>query len=85
MKNIFKKSKAINPDQSAMTSEDFAQLDQLLSKLHTYLGSRYCIVPGFVHDGYHIGLYNSKGDHTESFISYSLQDTAKKALNRKDP
>jgi len=45
-----------------MTTEDFKHLEELLGKMKVHLGHRFCIVPNAVHDGYHVAIYDDKGD-----------------------
>jgi hypothetical protein len=42
-----------------MTTEEYKELEDLLGKLQTEVRGKICIIPGHIHDGYHIGLYSS--------------------------
>ena len=44
-----------------MTQEEYKTLEHLLEKLQIEFGKRYVmqISPGFLNDGYHIGLYDA--------------------------
>jgi hypothetical protein len=69
-----------------MTPEEYTQLETLLGKLQIELGHRICILPGHVHDGYHIGIYSensgakrkeASGPTIESVVN-QLKETIKK-------
>lgn len=42
-----------------MTEEEYKQLEHLLDKLQQNIRGKICIIPGYIHDGYHIGVYSS--------------------------
>jgi hypothetical protein len=41
-----------------MTNEEYKQLESLLGKLEMEVGEKICIIPNYIHDGYHIGVYS---------------------------
>lgn len=60
-----------------MTDKEFYELESLLGKLRTYLQHRYAIIPGYIHDGYNIGIYDVKtGLIKDQSTAYSLQKAA---------
>jgi hypothetical protein len=42
-----------------MTKEDYRLLELLLGKLGIEIGM-FCIIPGYLHDGYNIGIFNGQ-------------------------
>jgi hypothetical protein len=77
-----KNDNKISIEPIKMTSEEFKQLETLLAKLANHLGHRYCILPAQVHDGYHIGVYDKKGDIIVSETWMSIETTVEKVLNK---
>lgn len=67
-----------------MTSLEYKQLEELLAKLQLEIGGKkYCIIPGHIHDGYHIGIYSSNsGDVLKTADAATIED-AVKALKEK--
>ena len=41
-----------------MTEEEYKQLEKLLDKLQQDIKGKICIIPGYIYDGYHIGVYS---------------------------
>ena len=59
-----------------MSKEEYMQLELLLGKLEIELGNKICIIPSYVHDGYHINLYCAKtGLSLNSATSHSIEST----------
>lgn len=61
-----------------MTSWEYKQLEYLLAKLHEEVGHPFCIIPHYLHDGYHIGLYDSKGENITAASGPTIRDTVEK-------
>lgn len=60
-----------------MTSEDFKQLESLLGKLRGHLDARYCIIPGAVHDGPHLAVYDDEGRIAYQTTAMDLETAVK--------
>lgn len=59
-----------------MTKEDYRLLEFLLGKLETEIGNKICIIPGYIQDGYHIGVYSSKtGEPITSATGPTIEST----------
>lgn len=71
-----------------MTQEEYKTLENLLDKLQGELGDAYIlqIRPGFLIDGYHIGLYNCGFGGTGKLIKqqggYSIESVVKKLTSK---
>lgn len=62
-----------------MTSLEYKQLEFLLAKLHQEVGGKFCIIPSYIHDGYHIGVYSDKtGEPVMSATDHSIEATVEK-------
>lgn len=62
-----------------MSNEEYKQLEILLGKLTEELGSKYCIIPNYIHDGYCISIYSSNcGLPLKTETSYSIESTVNK-------
>ena len=63
-----------------MTSLEYNQLEHLLAKLQQEIGgNKFCIIPHYMHDGYHIGVYSSKtGEPITSATGHSIESTVEK-------
>ena len=61
-----------------MTSKEYARLEALLGKLTLKLGgAKVLIVNGYIQDGYHIGVYNSRGDCIKEGTHATIESTVK--------
>jgi hypothetical protein len=68
-----------------MKDNQYKQLEKLLGKLGQKLPfARYCILHGHLQDGYHIAVYNHKGDLHEQNASYDIKTTVEKFKDDKD-
>jgi len=57
-----------------MTTEDYKQLEKLLAKLGTEIGShRFCIIKGAIGENFQIASYNNEGDMIHNKISYDIE------------
>jgi hypothetical protein len=67
-------------DKQPMTSLEYKQLEHLLAKLQQEIGgNKFCIIPHYLHDGYHIGVYSSKsGEPITSATGHSIESTVEK-------
>lgn len=64
-----------------MTTEDYKQLESLLSKLNIEIGAdkRLCILPNYVHDGYCMGVYNYSTGHLEDeYVGATIESIVRK-------
>lgn len=62
-----------------MTEADYRLLELLLAKLEMQIGSKICIIPGYIQDGYHIGVYDRKtGEATISATGATIKETVDK-------
>lgn len=67
-----------------MTSLEYKQLEELLAKLQLEIGGwKYCIIPGHIHDGYHIGVYSSIGGKQVKTSDAATIEDAVKLLKEK--
>jgi len=69
-----------------MTSLEYKQLEHLLAKLQAEIGgNKFCIIPHYLHDGYHIGVYSSKtGAPITSATDYSIEATVEKLKQQRN-
>jgi hypothetical protein len=64
---------------TGMTPWEYKQLEYLLTKLHEEVGHAFCIIPNYLHDGYHIGIYSSEsGEPITSATGPTIQETVEK-------
>lgn len=62
-----------------MTEADYRLLELLLSKLGTHIGNKICIIPGYIQDGYHIGVYkNGTGEPVTSASGATIKEVVEK-------
>lgn len=63
-----------------MTPWEYKQLEHLLAKLQGEIGgNKFCIIPYYLHDGYHIGVYSSKsGEPITSATGPTIELTVEK-------
>jgi len=59
-----------------MKNGDYKQLEELLGKLGSHLGSKFCIIPNYIHEGVHIATYNDAGELKDQIISATIKDGA---------
>lgn len=65
--------------QNEMTETDYRLLELLLGKLETQIGPKICIIPGYIQDGYYIGVYDSKtGKPNKSASGPTIKETIDK-------
>jgi|ERR1044072_1908465 hypothetical protein len=68
------KAMSNEPTIEQMTKEDYRQFELLLGKLQTEIGNKICIIPGYIQDGYHVGVYSSKsGEPITSATGYNIE------------
>ncbi len=62
-----------------MTKYEYKLLEELLAKLQLEIGgNKFCIIPGHIHDGYHIGVYDSgTGRQIKSADGPTIEETVK--------
>jgi len=59
-----------------MTTEEYQLLESLLSRLAAEIGGKVCVIPGYIQDGYHIGVYSSlTGLPLKSATGATIEDT----------
>jgi hypothetical protein len=61
-----------------MDSNDYLKLEELLGKLRTEVGKKYCIIPDYVQDGFCIATYDSQGDIIDHYSSYDIETVVEK-------
>ena len=64
-----------------MTTEDYKELESLLSLLNIEIGvdKRLVILPNYVHDGYCIGVYNQSTGHLEDeYVGATIESIVRK-------
>lgn len=62
-----------------MTDADYRLLELLLGKLGTLIGNKICILPGYIQDGYHIGVYKSEtGEPITSATGATIKEVVEK-------
>lgn len=68
-----------------MTPEEYKQLEDLLSKLRSVLGERYCIIPEAANDGVSIALYDRDGEVMSDFTTTgpTIQKTIEHVVAKK--
>lgn len=49
-----------------MNDKDYLKLEQLLSELRRELKHRYCIIPDYIGEGVHIGIYDDNNGHLKN-------------------
>jgi hypothetical protein len=77
----FKTSASITvANTTHMTPLEYKQLEHLLAKLQEDIGgNNFCIIPHYIHDGYHIGIYSTKtGEPITSATGPSIEETVEK-------
>jgi hypothetical protein len=67
-----------------MKDEELKQLEDLLGKLESVLKRHFCIIPGYVQDGYYIGLYDTNGDNYVSVSGPELKGVIDQAIQKRD-
>ena len=56
-----------------MKTKDYKELTKLLDKLGTEIRAhRYCIIPRYLHEGCHIGVYDEKGNLLKSVTAIDI-------------
>lgn len=63
-----------------MTPEEYKQLEHLLNKLNNEIGptNKIAIIPNYVHDGYCMGVYNSRGHLTDEYVCATIESCVRK-------
>lgn len=61
-----------------MKEFEYKQLEHLLGKLRSEIGTDFGIVPNYVQDGYLIWTYDSKGDLNKKVSSYDIESCLNK-------
>lgn len=63
-----------------MSDEEYKQLETLLGKLQLEIGGdKFFILPGYVHDGYHMSVFNGL---TGQQIKQATGPTIKETVNK---
>lgn len=58
-----------------MTDEDYKQLERLLGLLANEVKGKICVIPHYLHDGFHVGLFNNKtGEPIVSATAATLKE-----------
>jgi len=68
---------------NGMTTQDFKQLEALLSKLKTHIGKRYMIIPEYLQDGVHITTYTDQGALDLEVTHATIEMAANEILRQK--
>ena len=63
-----------------MTPEEYKQLEQLLNKLNNEIGptNKVLIIANYVHEGYCMGIYNSRGELTNEYVCATIESCVRK-------
>lgn len=65
-----------------MKTKEYEDLAKLLDKLGAEMKAiRYCIIPRYIHEGCHIGIYNEKGDLIKSATAVDIPEAVKQLNN----
>ena len=67
-------------NKTPMTSLEYKQIEHLLAKLQEEIGgNKICIIPYYINDGYHIGVFSSKtGEPIMSATGPTIESTVEK-------
>lgn len=61
-----------------MKTEEYKELTELLCKLGREIKAhRFCIIPQYLHEGCHIGIYNAEGDCIKSISAIDIPEAVK--------
>lgn len=70
----------------SMSKEDYRLLELLLGKLEMEIGNMICIIPGYIQDGYHIGVYDRKsGEPHTGATGPSIESVVEKLKQQSTP
>lgn len=64
-----------------MGKEEIKQLETLLEKLHSEIG-QFCVIPGYLHDGFYLATYNNDGTLKHKTQGATLEDAINE-INKK--
>lgn len=67
-----------------MTEEKFKQLESLLNELRAHIGYPYCVIPGYLQDGPHIGIYLNN-ELVAQAVNKDLQTSVENAMIKLEP
>jgi hypothetical protein len=79
--NIFKMDGKDIKTISGMTPEKFRQLEILMSELCVHLKHRCCVIPNYLDDGFHVGIYSRNGDIKGGSTAPTLEQACDKLLS----
>jgi hypothetical protein len=66
-----------------MSETEYKKLTELLDKLGKELkAGRFCIIPRYVHEGCHIGIYDVNGNLDKAITAINIEEAVKQ-LNQK--
>ena len=61
-----------------MNKAEYKKLIELLDKLGSEIKAhRFCIIPRYLHEGCHIGIYNAKGDQMKAITAIDIPEAVK--------
>jgi len=61
-----------------MKQSEYKKLTELLDKLGTEIKAhRFCIIPRYLHEGCHIGIYNANGDQVKAVTAIDISEAVK--------
>jgi hypothetical protein len=85
---VFKAATALAAkNKPTMTSWEYKQLEHLLAKLQQEIGGNtFGIIPHYLHDGYHIGIYSSEtGEPITAATGPTIESTVEKIKEQSNP
>ena len=65
-----------------MTKEQYQLLEFLLGELRSEIGHSFCIIPGYLQDGPHIGAYGDDGNIIAQDIGPDIETTTERLKHR---
>lgn len=61
-----------------MKDSEYKKLTKLLDKLGSDINAhRFCIIPRYLHEGCHIGVYNKKGDLLKAVTAVDIPEAVR--------
>lgn len=64
--------------EKSMTADEYKELERLLAKVFGSLGNRrFCIIPGYCHDGVHMAVYDTHGIISDQGVYIDIESAVK--------
>jgi hypothetical protein len=61
-----------------MNKNEYEKLTELLDKLGKELkATRFCIIPRYIHEGCHIGIYDADGNLDKAVTAINIEEAVK--------